>query len=91
MDIGATMMTTGTVFIGVLTKEMQAALMKIGVCFWCRKTSHLSCDCPLKNQDQQQQQTQKTYTLKDVHTNIRSMTTKNRKELMEMLTVDSGF
>ena len=91
MDIGA-MTTTGTAFIGVLTEEMQAALMKIDTCFCCRKTGHLSHDCPLKNQGQQQQQTQqKTYTPKDVHTNIRSMTAKQRKELMEMLTVDSGF
>ena len=92
MDIGATTTTTGTVFIGALTEDMQAALMKIGACFHCRKTGHLSCDCPLKNQGQQQQpQQQKTYTLKDVHTNIRSMTAEQRKELMEMLTVDLGF
>ena len=74
MDIEATieattMTTTGTVFIGALTEEMQAALMKIGTCFQCRKTGHLSYDCPLKHQGQQQQQPQqqKTYTLKDVH------------------------
>ena len=42
MDIGATMTTTRTAFIGALTEEMQAALMKIGTCFRCRKTSHLS-------------------------------------------------
>ena len=92
MDIGATTMMTGTAFIGMLTEEMQAALMKIGACIWCRKTSHLSCDCPLKNQgQQQQQQTQKTYTPKDVHMNIRSMMAEQRKELMEMLTADLGF
>ena len=93
MDIGATTTTTGTVFIRVLTEEMQAALMKIGACFQCRKTGHLSHECPLKNQGQQQQQTkqQKTYTPKDVHTNIQSMTAEQRKELMEMLTVDSCF
>ena len=92
MDIGATT-TNGTAFIGVLTEEMCAALMKIGACFRCRKTRHLSRDCPLKHQGQQQQQTQqqKTYTLKDVHMNIRSMTAEQRKELMEMLTEDSGF
>ena len=33
MDIGAMMTTTRTVFIGVLTEEMWAALMKIGACF----------------------------------------------------------
>ena len=42
MDIRATMMTNGTAFIGVLTEEMWAALMKIGTCFQCRKTRHLS-------------------------------------------------
>ena len=94
MDIGATMMTTTrTAFIGALTEEMWAALMKIGTCFWCRKTGHLSHDCPLKNQGQQQlqMQQQKIYMPKDVHTNIKSMMTEQRKELMEMLTADSGF
>ena len=94
MDIRAMTMTSGTAFIGALTEEMCMALMKIGVCFCCRKTGHLSRDYPLKNQGQQQQQQmqqQKTYTLKDVHMNIRSMTAEQRKELMEMLTVDSGF
>ena len=92
MDIGAMMTTTGTAFIGALTEEMHAALMKISACFQCRKTGHLSRDCPLKNQGQQQQtQQQRTYTPKDVHTNIQSMTAEQRKELMEMLTADSGF
>ena len=99
MDIGA--MTTitgaatsnGTALIGALMEEMRAALMKIGACFRCRKTGHMSRDCPLKNQGSQQTQTQqqKTYTPKDVHMNIRSMTTEQRKELMEMLTTDLGF
>ena len=99
MDIGVTTTITGaatsngTALIGALTEEMRAALMKIGACFRCRKTGHMSRDCPLKNQGSQQQQTQQTkmYTPKDVHTNIRSMTTEQRKELMEMLTTDSGF
>ena len=56
MDIGATTTKSGTAFIGVLTEEMHMALMKIGACFWCRKTGHLSRDCPLKNQGQQHQQ-----------------------------------
>ena len=88
MDIGATTRPTGAVLIGTLTEETQAALMKIGACFRCRKTGHLSCNCPLKNQGQQQPQQQKTYTQKDVHMNIRSMTTEQRKE---MLTADLGF
>ena len=50
MDIGATT-TTGTAFIGALTEEMRTVLMKIGACFWCRKTGHLSCNCPLKHQE----------------------------------------
>ena len=45
MDIGATN-TNGTTVIGALTEEMRAALMKIGACFRCRKTGHLSRDCP---------------------------------------------
>ena len=42
MDIRATTMTSGTAFIGALTEEMCVALMKIGACFQCRKTGHLS-------------------------------------------------
>ena len=84
------MMKTGTAFIGALTEEIQAALMKIRACFWCRKTSHLSRDCPLKNQGPQQQQ-QKVYMPKDIHMNIQSMTVEQRKELMEMLMADLGF
>ena len=93
IDIGATTTTTtGTAFIGALTEEMRAALMKIGACFWCRKTGHLFHNCSLKHQGQQQQpQQQKTYTPKDVYMNIWSMTAEKRKELMEMLTADLGF
>ena len=92
MDIEATTMMSGMAFIGALTEEMQMALMKIGTCFQCRKTGHLSRDCPLKIQGQQsQKQQQKVYTPKDVHTNIRSMMEEQRKELMEMLTADLGF
>ena len=81
MDIGAAM-TTRTAFIRALNEEMRAALMRIGTCFRCRKTGHLSHDFPLKNHGQQQQtQQQKTYTPKDVHTNIRSMIAEQRKEL----------
>ena len=93
MDIGA-VTSNGTALIGALIEEMQTGLMKIGTCFRCRKTGHMSRDCPLKNQgSQQMQQTQqqRTYTPKDVHTNIRSMTAEQRKELMEMLTADLGF
>ena len=103
MDIGAMTTITGAVtsngteLISALMEEMRAALMKIGTCFRCRKMGHMSRDCPLRNQNQQnQQQTQQTqqtkmYTPKDVHMNIRSMTAEQRKELMEMLTADSGF
>ena len=71
MAIGAT--TNGTAVIGALTEEMCAALMKIGACFRCRKTGHLSRDCPLKNQGQQQQQQQqqkKVFMAKEAHANL---------------------
>ena len=42
MDIGAMTATTGTAFIEALTEEMCMVLMKIGACFRCRKTGHLS-------------------------------------------------
>ena len=88
MDIGATTMTSGTAFIGALTEEMRTVLMKIPVQENQSSFSRLS----FENQgQQQQQQVQKTYTPKDVHTNIRSMTAEQRKELMEMLTTDSCF
>ena len=101
MDIGATTTITkaatsnGTVLISALTEEMRMALMKIGACFRCRKIGHMSRDCPDRNKNygaqQPHVQTPKMYTPKDVHTNIRSMTAEQRKELMEMLTTDSGF
>ena len=101
MDIGVMTTTTeaatsnGTALIGALTEEMRTALMRIGACFRCRKTGHMSRNCLEKNRNygaqQPQAQTPKTYTLRDVHTNIRSMTAEQRKELMEMLTTDSGF
>ena len=62
--------------IGALTEEMKAALMKIGACFRCRKTGHLSRDCPDKNkagtqttttQQLGQPQAPKKFTPKDVH------------------------
>ena len=101
MDIGATTTSTeavtsnGTALIGALSEEMRTTLMKIGACFRCRKTGHMSRNCPDRNRNygaqQPQAQTPKMYTPKDVHMNIRSMTAEQRKELMEMLTVDSGF
>ena len=94
MDIGATM-TNGTTVIGALTEEMRAALMKIGACFWCRKTRHLSRDCPLKYQGQQQQQPQqqqkKVFTAKEAHANLRGMTKEARAELMALIVGDEDF
>ena len=31
-----------------MTDEEKIELMKKGLCFWCRKTGHLSRDCPEK-------------------------------------------
>ena len=94
MDIGAT--TNGTMVIGALTEEMRAALMKIGACFRCRKTGHLSRDCPLKNQGQQQQQQQqpqqkKVFLAKEAHANLRSMTKEARAKLMALIVGDEDF
>ena len=93
MDIGA---TNGTTVISALTEEMRAALMKIGACFQCRKTGHLSRDCPLKYQGQQQQQPQqqqqkKTFTAKEAHANLRGMTKEARAELMALIVGDEDF
>ena len=89
MDIGAT--TNGTT-IGALTEEMHATLMKIGACFRCRKTGHLSCDCPLKNQgQQQQQQQQKVFSAKEAHANLRNMMKEARAELMVLIVGDEDF
>ena len=92
MDIGAT--TNGMAVIGALTEEMCAALMKIGACFQCRKTGHLSHDCPLKYQGQQQQQQQqqkKVFSAKEAHANLRSMTKEARAELMALIVGDEDF
>ena len=90
MDIGATTTTTRTAFIGALTEEMQAALMKIGACFRCRKMGHLSRNCLLKNQGQQQQQ-QRTNTPKDIQRNIQNMTKEEKAELLALIVKEEDF
>ena len=92
MDIGATM--NGMAVISALTKEMHATLMKIGACFQCRKTGHLSWDCPLKNQGQQQQQQQqqkKAFMAKEAHANLQSMTKEQWAKLMALIVGDEDF
>ena len=82
--------------IGALTEEMKVDLMKIGACFRCRKTGHLSQDCPDKNngtktssvQQLEQPQAPKKFTPKDVHGNIRNMTKEERVELMALMMAD---
>ena len=48
--------------------------MKIGACFRCKKTGHLSRDCPDKNKTsggpQAQAQMPKKFTPKDIHGNM---------------------
>ena len=78
--------------IGALTEEMKTALMKIGACFRCRKTGHLSRDCPDKNKGNTSTsapaQAPKKFTPKDVHGNIRNMTKEERAELMALMMAD---
>ena len=78
--------------IGALTEEMKSALMKIGACFRCRKTGHLSRDCPDKNKGNTSTsapaQAPKKFTPKDVHGNIRNMTKEERAELMALMMAD---
>ena len=82
--------------IGTLTEEIKAALMKIGACFRCRKTGHLSRDCLDKNngtkmsgvQQLGQPQAPKKFTPKDVHGNIRNMMKEERAELMALMMAD---
>ena len=78
--------------IGALTEKERTALMKIGACFRCKKTGHLSRDCPDKKNGGQQVQTQapKKFTPKDIHGNIRSLTKEERVKLMALMTADDG-
>ena len=80
--------------IGALTEKERTALMKIGACFRCKKTGHLSRDCPDKNKtyggQQVQTQAPKKFTPKDIHGNIRSLTKEERVELMALMTADDG-
>ena len=63
--------------IGALSEKEKTALMKIGACFRCKKTGHLSRDCPDKNKNNGGQQAQvqapKKFTPKDIHRNIISL------------------
>ena len=80
--------------IGALTEKEKTALMKIGACFRCKKTGHLSRDCLEKNKNngaqQPQAQTLKKFTPKDIHGNIRSLMKEERVELMALMTADEG-
>ena len=77
--------------IGALTEKEKAALMKIGAWFRCKKTGHLSRDCPDKNQkggQQVQTQAPKKFTPKGIHGNIRSLTKEEWAELMALMTAE---
>ena len=78
--------------IGALMEKKKTALMKIGACFWCKKTGHLSRDCPDKNQASggQQVQAPKKFNPKDIHGNIKSLTKEERAELMALMTAEEG-
>ena len=82
--------------IGALTEEERTKLMKIGACFRCRKTGHLSRDCPDKNkgtksggQQLGQPSVPKKFSPKEVHGNIRSLSKEERAELMALMTADN--
>jgi hypothetical protein len=50
-------MDMDTMEINSLTKEEKYKYMKKGLCFYCKETGHISCNCPKKksrNQDNQQ-------------------------------------
>ena len=79
--------------IGALSEKEKTALMKIGACFRCKKTGHLSRDFPEKKKNngvQQQAQTPRKFTPKDIHGNIRSLTKEEQVELMALMTADEG-
>ena len=80
--------------IGALSEKEKTALMKIRACFRCKKTGHLSRDCPEKNKNngvqQPQVQSPKKFTPKDIHGNIRSLTKEEWVELMALMTADEG-
>ena len=55
--------------------------MKKGACFRCKKTGHLSKDCPTKNKTTgTTQEVQKKMTPKEMYKHIRSLTTQLNDE-----------
>ena len=71
--------------VEVMSIEKQNKLMKKGACFRCKKTGHLSKDCPTRSKvTRTTQEVQKKMTPKEMYKHIRSSTTQlNNEEKME--------
>src|SRR5271170_535318 len=93
MDIGN--VNTGQT-LNRLTPEEHSRLMKIGACFKCQQTGHLSQDCP-KNNWQNQRTPQKTpeppkkWTPKELQTHMHTLTADEKDELLTLMVGTPDF
>ena len=81
--------------IDALTTSKRSDLMKKGACFGCREPGHMAKDCPKKkknyqkkNYDEPKKDQKKKWNPKDAHRFIRSMSTQERKEFMDLMIED---
>ena len=71
--------------VDAMSIEERNELMKKGACFRCKKTGHLSKDCPTRNKTTGNTlEVQKKMTPKEMYKHIQSLTTQlNDEEKME--------
>ena len=71
--------------VDTMSIEERNKLMKKGACFRCKKTRHLTKDCPTKNKSTRTlQEVQKKMTPKEMYKHIKSLTVQlNNKEKTE--------
>ncbi|PPQ78817.1 hypothetical protein CVT25_010687 [Psilocybe cyanescens] len=80
--------TSNKMDTNTMTAEEQTELIKKGACFRYRQQGHLSRDCPQKeqmNQNRNQGQQNKKWTLKELHAHIRSLNNDERDELTNLM------
>src|SRR5277367_144023 len=67
-----------------LSEEERNRLMREGKCFKCKKRGHRARDCP-PDEDQSPQNKMKKTTVKDLVSQVKALTKKERMELVELM------